>query len=170
VSVFAAIQPPGAATQPHADALVALSAEVTAGLRIGGRERWHVTVGFYGDRPDTATIERRLAWLAVRTPPMRVALSGAGTFGQGLLWAGIAGDTAALQALMRAADDPGTRTPRPHLTLGRARDPGTDLTPIVGLLAGIRGPAWSASELVLIRSLQGPPRHEVIARWRLGQG
>ncbi len=170
MNVFAAFQPPVAASQPHADALADLPGELTAGLRIGGRERWHVTVGFYGDRADAAMLERRLARLAARTPPMRLALSGAGTFGQGLLWAGIAGDGAALQALMRASDDASTRTPRPHLTLGRFRDPHADVRLLVEKLAAVRGPAWTASELLLIRSLPGPPRHEILARWQLGQG
>ena len=161
--LFAAIVPPTTGLRPHADALGALD---LSQARPAAVERWHVTVAFYGERGGSARLERRLAAAAARTPLLRLALVGAGTFGRSLLWAGLDGDITPLKALMRAAADADAGPARPHVTLARGRTRTADLRPLARALVDVRGPMWTAQELVLFRSTLGPrARHDPMARW-----
>jgi RNA 2',3'-cyclic 3'-phosphodiesterase len=72
--------------------------------RVSARHRWHVTLAFLGDVPESR-IEK--AAQAVHraaqrpAPPIEISFAGAGTFGRGrstILWAGLGGDLAALRA------------------------------------------------------------------------
>ena len=112
------------------------------------------------------------------SPPLTLRLAGGGRFGSArrpqVLWAGVAGDVAALGAvaarLRRVARSlrlPAEDRPfRPHLTLGRWR-PGR---PADGTLADrlddYAGPEWPVGEVALMRSTLGPaPRHDRLAGW-----
>jgi 2'-5' RNA ligase len=93
---------------------------------------------------------------------LRLSISGGGRFGQRVLWAGVTGDRAALTAVAAAAAAAARsarigmedRPYRPHLTIARAR-PGAQLGPAAAAMAGYAGPAWVATELVLVESQLG---------------
>jgi 2'-5' RNA ligase len=119
-------------------------------------------------------VERR-GRTAGRHPPLRLQLADGGRFDRSVLWVGVDGDVEQLQRLAGsvagAARHSGIaveeRPYRPHVTLARAR-PAADLRPLAALLEGYRGPAWSASEIVLVRSRTGPdPEHVPVTRWAL---
>jgi 2'-5' RNA ligase len=150
-------------------------------LRWTRPEQWHLTLAFLGEVGDPARIEvmERLGRAAARHPPLALALSGAGRFGDRVLWTRVTGDVAPLRRLadsvraaVRRAQLPVEDRPyRPHLTLARARD-GADLRPAVDALAGFTGATWTAAELHLKRSHLGAgpdrgSRHEVVASWPL---
>jgi RNA 2',3'-cyclic 3'-phosphodiesterase len=143
--------------------------------------QWHLTLAFLGEVDDEARrdLAVRLARTAVRHPPMRLALQGAGRFGDRVLWTRVTGDVAPLRRLAasvraaarRAGVAVEERPYRPHLTLARARD-GTDLRPVVDALAGFAGHTWTAGELHLMRShlAAGPDRtsrYELLDSWPL---
>jgi 2'-5' RNA ligase len=149
-----------------------------ADLRLVDPALWHLTVAFFGDVDDgqAQPLAERLTRAAARTPPLQVALSGAGTFPtradrSRVLWVGLTGDTTGLARLAercRAAgrrvglDIPGSAY-RPHLTLGRARHGQVDLRTEVTALARFHGDIWRASSLVLVRSTLGAVvRHDVL--------
>jgi len=157
-------------------------------LRWTGRPGWHFTLAFYGevDADVVPELSARLERAARRTEPFGLAVRGGGQFGQGrALWAGAEGDLAALRLLAdrceAAARKAGVemgdhRRYRPHLTLARSRD-AADVRPYLDRLDDFAGRAWTADELVLVRSdlprsgVPGEqPRYEVVARWGLGAG
>ncbi|OLT46331.1 RNA 2',3'-cyclic phosphodiesterase, partial [Cellulosimicrobium sp. CUA-896] len=95
------------------------------------REQWHVTVSFFGEVPDGAVpdLTAALAEAAALTPPLVLALRGAGVFDRRVLWVGVGGDSDGLRALSAgaaaAAEDVGVhgdRRPRrrAHVTVARA--------------------------------------------------
>ncbi|MFD4571803.1 RNA 2',3'-cyclic phosphodiesterase [Streptomyces sp. NPDC058417] len=156
------------------------------GVRWTGWEGWHFTLAFYGEVDDGVVPElsARLAKAAKRSAPFSLALRGGGQFGAGrVLWAGAAGDLAALRLLADRAEaaarkaglDTGEhRRYRPHLTLARSRTD-TDLGAYVDGLAGFTGREWTVGELALVRSslpVSGVPgerpRYEAVGRWALG--
>ncbi|MBQ0829313.1 RNA 2',3'-cyclic phosphodiesterase [Streptomyces tagetis] len=183
-----------AAVLPSEGALRALAAEEAAlralpganALRWTDRPSWHLTLAFYGEADeDTAgRLTERLDRAAHRTAPFALALGGGGHFGRGrTLWTGVRGDVRALRLLAgraeaagrRAGLPPGEHRPyRAHLTLARAPGP-YDVGPYTEALAGFDGPAWTVTELVLMRSelprsgVPGErPRYETVARSALG--
>jgi 2'-5' RNA ligase len=155
------------------------------GLRWTPAGQWHLTLAFLGEIDGDALDEgvlpdltARLARAARRHPPQELALSGAGRFGDRVLWTRVRGDLRALAASVSAAarrcriavED---RPYRAHLTLARAR-PGTDLRPAVDALRDFTGTTWTATTLHLVRSTLGAgpggtAAHEVIATWPLGR-
>jgi 2'-5' RNA ligase len=140
-------------------------------------ERRHLTVAFFGEvgevvRPE---LEKRLARAASRHDRHELRYEGSGRFGERVLWLGVSGQRAALIALggsvaaaaRRCKIDMDDRPYRPHLTLGYGK-PGAKLRPMADQLSGVRASAWTATEIVLVRSFTGPdPRHEELARWPL---
>jgi 2'-5' RNA ligase len=99
-----------------------------------------------------------------------VRLRGAGCFGRQILWIDLGDDDARARLAAVAAAIPGRlrglgldvdRRPwRGHLTVARART--GDARATADALAGYSGPAWDASELLVIRSTGGPrPAHHV---------
>jgi 2'-5' RNA ligase len=180
------------ALEPPAEALAELEAAVAPlrpgwpGLRWASQERWHVTLAFLGE-VDQARLEPlgvRLERAAARHRGSLVRIGRGGAFPgprkARILCAHIEGERgelaelAALAASVAAGarragappPDEGRRY-RPHLTLARSRQP-ADLGGLVGGLGGFAGSAWSASQIVLVRSHTGPqPRYEAIAGWPL---
>ncbi|MGC9378099.1 RNA 2',3'-cyclic phosphodiesterase [Streptomyces sp. MH13] len=185
--LFAAVLPPD-------DVTAALAAEVAAlrrlpgadGLRWTGRPGWHLTLAFYGEVDDDLVpgLSARLERAAHRTEPFGLALRGGGHFGHGrALWAGAQGDLTILRLLADRAESAGRkagvergehRRYKPHLTVARSRT-AYDVRPYVEVLAGFTSPAWTVTDLELVRSnlprsgVPGEqPRYETVARWPLG--
>ncbi|HWB72669.1 MAG TPA: RNA 2',3'-cyclic phosphodiesterase [Egibacteraceae bacterium] len=140
---------------------------------------WHLTLAFLGwvEAQRVADVEAAVASAVRGAEPFEVALSGAaGTFGGGVLWAGM-DDSAALAALadgLRAAlTEAGfAQEERPfhaHLTLARA--PRGARIPR-GLAERYVGPtsSWRVDEVVLMRSRlrRGGARYTPVAAWPLG--
>jgi RNA 2',3'-cyclic 3'-phosphodiesterase len=162
--LFAAVSAPAAAYDAVAAALPPAG---TAGApHWTDRALWHVTVAFIGDYdadrvPDLVA---RLGGAAAASAPFELRFAGAGVFPPRgrprILWAGLAGDLAALHALADAARDaavaagatPDGRAYHPHLTLGTWR-PGrpvdADCAPD---LASHAGPPFTVTELELFSS------------------
>lgn len=144
----------------------------------------HLTLQFLGET-GAALVPALVAGLAdLHVPPIRLTLSGLGAF-PGLqrprvIWAGVAGDLAALDRLRAAVFAlttplgfaPETRPFTPHLTLGRLRD---DARPeaIRALAAALRSAepppalAWEAGRPILYQSILKPEGAVYIA---LGPG
>ena len=183
---FVALVPPAAVLDELA-AAVAPARAARPDLRWTPPAQWHLTLAFLGeidgDAPDQGVLPNlteRLARAARRHPPLELALSGSGRFGDRVLWTRVdpANGPRALAASVGAAvrrcgipvDD---RPYRPHLTLARGR-PGADLRPAVEALWTFAGSRWTADVLHLVRSRlgagpDGTAAHEVIATWQLGR-
>lgn len=141
------------------------------GLRTTDPPRWHVTLVFLGEVTDPAPLLPGLASAASAAPALSLHLAGGGFFrSPGVLYATVGGDADRLAALAADLADAGRaggvvledRPFRPHLTVARRlpRNP--------GVLAGYRGPAWTAADVELVRSHLGrQASHEVIARFPL---
>ena len=161
--LFVAVSPPPDAL----DELLSATAAVRAAhpqLRWTRPDQWHLTLAFLGEVGDEARadLSHRLGRTAARHPPMRLVLTGAGRFGDRVLWTRVTGDLVALRGLAasvraastRAGIDVEDRPYRPHLTLARGRE-GADLRPLVDALAGFAGRGWTAGELHLVHSRLG---------------
>ncbi|WP_262064265.1 RNA 2',3'-cyclic phosphodiesterase [Streptomyces sp. STR69] len=181
--LFAAVLPPEDIAAELAAAVAELRTLPTADtLRWTGRLGWHFTLAFYGEVDEDAVPELSAALerTARRSEPFGLAVRGGGQFGEGrALWAGAAGDLAALRLLAERCEEAAVgqhRRYRAHLTLARGRD-ALDVRPYLDRLDGFAGRAWTVDELVLVRSnlprsgVPGEqPRYEAVARWRLGAG
>jgi len=180
VRLFVSLTPPLEAVQPVADAATELGG--VPGVRWSPPHRWHVTLAFLGDVGADAVppLVRALVAAAVAHEPPRLRLSGAGCFGDRVLWAGLTGDLAALSALAAAVADAaqdtgpggggeagvtGGQTYRPHVTLARAagRGGGAELARLAQQLAHVSGPTWTAREVQLVQSHASDGRYEVLA-------
>jgi 2'-5' RNA ligase len=157
VRLFVAVVPSPAVV---AELERALAPHRDAAVRWTGPALWHVTLCFLGEVADELLdpLVAGLAAVAERTAPLRLSLRGAGRFGDRVLWAGVAGDTAQLADLAGAVREAtGACTDehpfRPHLTLAYGR---ADLEPLVEALQTINSDAWRADEIVLVRSSPGP--------------
>jgi 2'-5' RNA ligase len=141
-------------------------AAALSGLRLTDVGQWHVTLVFLGELPSERPLLPALGAVTVRTPPLRLHVEGGGVFhGPGVLWAGLGGDVAGLRRLAtglreacRASGvDLQDRPYRPHVTVARRAD--------AGRLTGYTGPAWTATEVEVVRSTLGATaRHEVLDR------
>ncbi|HLU58156.1 MAG TPA: RNA 2',3'-cyclic phosphodiesterase [Pseudonocardia sp.] len=178
--LFVAVTPPPEAVAELSSATEAVRAAHPR-LRWTRPDQWHLTLAFLGTVGDEARagLVDRLARAAALHPPMRLALTGAGRFGDRVLWTRVTGDVAALRGLAAAARVAATRVGiaveerpyRPHLTLARGRD-GADLRPVVDALAGFAGCTWTATQLHLVRSHLGAgpdrtSRYETLNSWPL---
>ena len=174
--LFAALVPPPPVLDDLAEAVGRGRAGAPPSLRWSSRERWHLTLAFYGevDADRAPELAEHLASSTAGLPAVELSLGGAGRFGQQVLWAGVRGtpgDLAALEVLAAAAAGAGRavgaaveeRPYRPHLTLARSRGP-ADLDPLVASLAGWVGPVWTADAVHLVRSTPGSrPVYDVLA-------
>lgn len=99
-------------------------------------ENIHLTLKFLGDTPveAVAKIARDIATAIEGIAPLELRLEGVGAFGgksPRVVWAGISGETQALELIARVIDDVTflhgfpreKRRFSPHLTVGRVRDP-----------------------------------------------
>ncbi|MQA60844.1 MAG: RNA 2',3'-cyclic phosphodiesterase [Actinophytocola sp.] len=156
--LFAAIVPPEEVLDSLEAAVLRSGAHSAddAAVRWNARELWHLTVAFYGD-DDLPARTLRLGERLRGIPAPRLRVVGAGTF-PGVLWAGIAGDTASDSAAVEVVAAAGTGDDRlpfhPHLTIARWR--GRRRPPAIGrvadALADYAGPSWVAHEVVLFGS------------------
>ncbi|HSD20794.1 MAG TPA: RNA 2',3'-cyclic phosphodiesterase [Anaeromyxobacter sp.] len=150
-------------------------------------ENVHLTLQFLGAVPElrVEAVAEAVHAAAATSRPLALEVHGAGGFPNArrprVVWAGIAGDVAALAALVQDLGRrlaplgfaPETRPYSPHLTLGRARD-GRGAPGLGGALAEATqgdGVAWRVSELVLFESHLSPkgPRYEALVRASLGR-
>ena len=162
--LFVSLRPPAEVREHLAQAL--------AGLRTTRADQWHVTLAFLGEVPDPEPLRPGLAAAASASSPLPLQLRGSGFFRRpGVLFAALAGDVdgvrslaADVEAACRAAGvDLEERVYRPHLTVARR------LPDDPGVLPGYEGPAWTATEVELVRSRLGKQvEHEVVGRWPLG--
>ena len=170
--LFVALVPPAkvVASLPH----------VPDGVRPVPPDQVHLTLAFLGEQPDAEPVTASLdPVLAVGTAPV-LRLASAGRFGTAV-WLGVHGDLVRLTTLaasvQRAVGATGValedRPWRPHLTIGRSRDPrgrrtGRSAPPLLSLDA-YAGPSAPWTEVRLVRSHLGRDgaRHEALARWTL---
>jgi 2'-5' RNA ligase len=129
-------------------------------------DRWHITVGFLGDRDEDDEVAR-FPTLA-RPVPAPVRLAGSGHFGR-VLWVGVESARWLAELAQNAAHTlhAERRRFRGHITLARARtrDGDRQLTQVMSDLADFQSPEWTPLEVTLVRSALGPrPRYDVIAR------
>lgn len=92
--LFVAVNPPTAAIQELVDAAAPLMDMPGADrLRWSEVAGWHLTLAFLGEVPvvDVPALETLLARAADEHGAHRLRLAGGGTFGDRVLWAGIAG-------------------------------------------------------------------------------
>ena len=178
--LFSALRPPDEVCADLENALAGAQNQPGAALRWTPVERWHVTLGFFGDDDDP---DRRIKWLTRRVtgrPAPRLRIAGSGTV-PGVLWAGIESaaspDEVKLTKLAQAAGA-GRRGYRPHLTLARwsARqrsdqrsdqgEPGRRKPDVPAALTGYTGPWFTPVEVLLVRSDLGVsgPAYQTIER------
>lgn len=147
---FTALVPDAAAVEHLAAALATVD-----GPQWIARDRWHITLCFHGDGDDPVA---RAAWLRERAAglgPIRLRLASAGTF-PGVLWIGVESDGGLAAAAAAVREHAPGHVERhgftPHLTVARSNRKSLDATPLVGY----KGPWWTSSELVLMRSERTP--------------
>jgi len=153
--LFSALVPPEAVVADLA-ARVAEVDSVVSTLRWTPAQRWHVTLGFFGDSDDP---RRRTAWLRRRAQGLtapRLRLAGGGTF-PGALWVGVVAatddDVRVLARLAKAAGA-GRQGYRPHLTVARWRAGQPDKGILRDLFADYLGPWFTPMDVVLMHSLR----------------
>ncbi|MET8229718.1 RNA 2',3'-cyclic phosphodiesterase [Micromonospora sp. NPDC005298] len=190
--LFVAVCPPVEAVD-HLWARVArlrVAAATAAGVnvRLADPAHLHLTVAFLGavEAARLVEVESALGLAAERfrdgrDAVPRLSLGGGGHFGRGrstVLWVALRGDVEVLHTLalhvrdrLRHARLPYDDRPfRPHLTIARPGDrvAPADVDADVAALDTYRGPDWSATELLLVRSHLGPrPRYDRLAVWPL---
>lgn len=167
---------------------VGAAAAAGVNVRLADPAHAHITLAFLGeveaDRLVDVESSLGLAAEACRAGASafpRLRLGDGGRFGQGratVLWVDVLGEVERLERLAREirsgllrAGLPCDEKPfRPHLTIAR---PGDRIDPVDvaadrATLADYRGPAWPATEMVLVRSHPGPrPRYDRLAAWPL---
>jgi RNA 2',3'-cyclic 3'-phosphodiesterase len=164
VRLFSAIELPASIHTTLAERVRELRAaepDLDSGLTWSSPDRWHITLGFYGDREH---VERRGAWFrrqATGLPPARLRLRGAGRF-PGVLWVGVnpmeRRDVVALRTLAGAlnADNNADRFDfTPHVTVARWRRgaSGSALAiRAVHALTDFASGWWPVTEVVLFRT------------------
>ena len=176
MSLFIAVRPDDAACEDLQHELERVRRLPEAGsLQWQPPSRWHVTLAFLGDAPDSVDdrVVEAIDPLSVHSAIAELRLSGAGCFGRQVLWIGLERGaaldalTSMVGAIPRLVRGTGVnldrRAWRAHLTVARARQ--GDARAAAGALADYRGPSWTAAEALLIRSTGGPqPAHHVVHR------
>ncbi len=160
VRLFSALELPDPVRAELVGRLRALR-EHDSELRWVPPERWHITLGFYGDREH---VDRRGAWFrqqAAGLAPARLRLRGAGRF-PGVLWIGVSPvdgrDATALRVLARALNADNNADQHDfsaHVTVARWRRGAAGSRSAIHAvheLAGYYGSWWTAAEVVLLRS------------------
>jgi len=135
-------------------------------------EQIHLTLKFLGEvrETDMPAVCETMAAMAARFAPIEFAVRRAGCFPPGgsarIFWAGLDEPTGRLgrlrDALEAAYADMGfpreNRAFKPHLTIGRVRDPrgSREIRAAVAAEAGFEGGRQTASEIVLFESILAP--------------
>lgn len=155
-NVFFALVPPREVLAPLRDAVQRIQSE-TDGLAWVAPERWHVTVAFLG-RVDAGPYQQLDIVLPERP---RLTLSGAGTFGDRVLWAGVTGSVA--EVVRAVGGEPEGHAA--HLTIARVRGR-RRWRGLRDIAARLTYPAcsWQPDRLVLLRSVPHRP-YEELAAW-----
>jgi 2'-5' RNA ligase len=181
VRAFVAGELPVAAPQALAEAEDALRAAIPDGVRWVDPSALHLTLKFCGDVPEARIPElaRRCASRSTRVDPFEIRIAGLGAFPSArearVIWAGIVDGARELGRLARGLDlaaarvgvERDRRPYRPHLTLGRLREP----RPIpIERLTPPKEIAFRAQEIVLFSSRLSPrgAQHSPLARLPLG--
>ncbi|GAA1035370.1 RNA 2',3'-cyclic phosphodiesterase [Virgisporangium ochraceum] len=142
-------------------------------LRLVPPDRVHLTLTFIGEVPDERLPRVEAAVAAgVGSGPRKVPrlrIGGGGRFGRGkftVMWAGLRGDTTALNDLvsdlrraMRSARVPfDVKAYRPHVTVARPGDrlPEEQVAADLAALSTYEGPEWPVESIDLVCSNQGP--------------
>jgi 2'-5' RNA ligase len=149
--LFSALVPPPPVLADLAGWLAGHTDGCPRELRWTPGERWHVTLGFFGDDDDPV---RRSAWLRRRVGDRaapRLRLAGGGTF-PGVLWAGVHTEDDRLLGQLARAAGAGRRGYRPHLTLARWRSGQPDREALAAVLAGYTGQWFTPDAVLLMRS------------------
>jgi 2'-5' RNA ligase len=190
VRLFVAVYPPPVAvddlTAEVARLRVGAAAAAGTNVRLADPANAHLTLAFLGDVEESrlVDVESALGMAAQtfrdgRDSSPRVCLGGGGSFGRGrftVLWVDLRGEVAALETLarlirfgLRRGRLPHDEKPfRAHLTIARPGDriDRADVLADRETLHGYLGPEWPATELVLVRSHQGPhPTYDRLAAW-----
>ncbi|EHR60723.1 2'-5' RNA ligase family protein [Saccharomonospora cyanea] len=175
--LFSAVVPPPAVLTALRRGLRHTGRVRSPGLRWTTPEQWHVTLGFYGlDDPGA-----RAEWLRARLTGLAapvVRIEGSGSF-RGVLWVGVHGSGLA-EVAEAARPDEERRPYVAHLTLALARrgartsqrSAQAAVEQWRRALADVRGPEWTATEVVLMRSDPAGepgvgPRYSVVDRFPL---
>ncbi|MFD0348807.1 RNA 2',3'-cyclic phosphodiesterase [Kitasatospora aburaviensis] len=149
--LFVAVVPPVEALQGLSDAVAPVRGLPGADrLRWTTVEGWHLTLAFLGEVPAERLpeLEAGLAGVAEVHAVHRLRISGAGRFGDRVLWAGVDGQTWALRRLAEAVGEVTAEVAgatdaynfHPHLTLARAGSTGAT----GGRCCGWRRRSWTA--------------------------
>jgi 2'-5' RNA ligase len=156
--LFSAVELPGEVSAELAGRLADVHA-VAPELTWAPPDRWHITLGFYGDREHA---DRRTAWFREQAAGLRgcrLRLCAAGRF-PGVLWMGVdALDSCHADALHALAGALVDRTDSlafvPHVTVARwkrGRAGNDAAVRAATALDGYRGRWWLTDEVVLFRS------------------
>ncbi|MGL5909384.1 MAG: RNA 2',3'-cyclic phosphodiesterase [Phycicoccus sp.] len=182
--VFVAVEPSPDAVE-HLDAVLE-PRRGSGEVRWSPPAQWHLTLAFAGAVPSRLAepLVEAVGDAAARHPALSLALAGGGCFPDvtraRVLWAGVDGGSrlAPVARAVRSALGGVGAAPEggafvPHVTLARLVGPPSDATRWVRVLDTYQGPAFPASELVVVEShlprQRGPrPRHEVLARLPFG--
>jgi 2'-5' RNA ligase len=121
-------------------------------------ENWHITLAFYGEKPDGLVDElaSNLDQVAFRQPPFELALAGAGIFRHEIGWIGVndpAEQLARLATVARGswAGENQHAQNRFHVTVSRSKRR-SNLADTMAALSIYRGPAWVVDSISLYRS------------------
>lgn len=177
--LFVAVTPPSYALAEIDAASAPLQAlPESEHLRWTGSGTRHLTLVFLGEVEERRLPEltERLGRLPRHHHAPELCFSGAGRFGDRVLWVRVQGERTELRHLAGAALAAAKRTGisveerdyKPHLTLARTSN-GVDLRPFVNPLRGFEGTPWLADHVALMRSHlgRGPARYEELASWTL---
>ncbi|HEY6794140.1 MAG TPA: RNA 2',3'-cyclic phosphodiesterase [Kineosporiaceae bacterium] len=183
--LFVALWPPVEVLRTLGTALTGAAGSPGAtAVRWSATAQLHITLAFLGEVEPVRQeqVERRLARVAGRHPPLDLHLAGAGRFGDRVLFVTVGGDREGLKRLAgsvaAAARHAGVpieeRGFRAHLTVGRARggDARADLRPLVAALDAYRSAGWTAADLHLVHSRPGAgdggrAAYSTVASWPL---
>jgi RNA 2',3'-cyclic 3'-phosphodiesterase len=153
--------------------LRALDRPVRPGLRWTTDDQWHVTVRFLGQVASDPRLIDRLDSVAGGSGPLTATLGPRPTALGDRVWVlpvhgldRLAADVE--QATAELVPSTSRRRFRGHLTLARARRPGS----LIGLPTAEIGGTWNVDALTLVASHLHPDgaRYEIIERWPLEKG
>jgi RNA 2',3'-cyclic 3'-phosphodiesterase len=152
--------------------LQALDRPARSGLRWTTEDQWHVTIRFLGEVASDPALMRALDTAATGSEAATANLGPRPTALNDRVWAlpvgGLEGlATAVQEATCELVPVTGKQRFRGHVTLARARRPGS----LAGLPAAEVGGDWTVDTMTLVSSQLHPhgARYEVVARWALGK-